>query len=339
MTVKLTAYSHGAGCGCKLSPTTLTEALAGFAPAHPNLLVGPDSGDDAAVWLLDGVGLVLTTDFFTPIVDDAYTWGRIAATNAVSDVYAMGGTPFLALNLVAWNTAELGTDLLRELLEGGASVAREAGFIVGGGHSIEDPEPKYGMAVLGRVDPEHMLTNSGYRDGDVLVLTKPIGVGVITTATKLGTASEESLAAAVGAMTRLNDDASRIALEVGATGATDVTGFGLLGHLTRAAQASGVDARVDSASVPLLTGARALCEAGASPGGTGRNLTWVEEHLDVEVDDITLKLMADPQTSGGLLFGVDPAKAGEALAKLADTGHEAAVVGEITTGTGRVRVT
>jgi len=337
-TTRLTEYSHGAGCGCKLAPTILAEALAGFAPVHPDLLVGPDTGDDAAVWRFGDTGLVLTTDFFTPIVDDARSWGRIAATNAVSDVYAMGGRPLLALNLVAWNTEALGVDLLREVLAGGADCAAEAGFVVAGGHSIEDPEPKYGMAVLGTVDPERMLTNAAYRPGDVLVLGKPLGVGIITTAAKRGMASESQLAGAIAAMTTLNADASRIAIDAGATGATDVTGFGLLGHLSRAMRSSGTDAVVEAGAVPLLDGALELCEAGAVPGGTGRNLAWLAGSIDGEIDETTLNLLADPQTSGGLLIGVSPAEADGALRAFDAAGHRAAVVGRVATGTGRVRV-
>ena len=337
--VRLTEYSHGAGCGCKLAPTVLAEALAGFAPVHPNLLVGPDTGDDAAVWRFGDTGLVLTTDFFTPIVDDARAWGRIAATNAVSDVYAMGGTPILALNLVAWNTEALGVDLLREVLAGGADAAAAAGFVVAGGHSIEDPEPKYGMAVLGTVDPDRMLTNSGFRTGDTLVLSKPLGVGVITTAAKRGMASEAQLLDAIEAMTTLNADASRAALGAGASGATDITGFGLLGHLARAMRASGADAVIDPDAVPLLAGTRELCEAGAVPGGTGRNLAWVGDAVEGFDDDLTRNLLADPQTSGGLLFGVSPDELDGALRALAATGHRAAAVGRVEPGSGRVRST
>jgi selenide, water dikinase len=335
---RLTEYSHGAGCGCKLSPSILSEALAGFAPVHPDLLVGPDTGDDAAVWRFGDRGLVLTTDFFTPIVDDARSWGRIAATNAVSDVYAMGGTPLLALNLVAWNTDALGVGLLREVLAGGADCAAEAGFVVAGGHSIEDPEPKYGMAVLGQVDPDRMLTNAGFRPGDMLVLGKPLGVGIINTAHKRDLATAEQLASAVRAMTTLNADASRIAIDTGSTGATDVTGFGLLGHLTRAMRASGTDAIVEAGAVPLLDGARELCAAGAVPGGTGRNLAWLSGSIDGEVDALTLDLLADPQTSGGLLFGVSPSEAEGAVRALAAAGHRGAVVGRVVEGDGRVSV-
>jgi selenide,water dikinase len=339
VTVRLTSFSHGAGCGCKLAPTLLTQALEGLAPRHEDLLVGPDTGDDAAVWRFGDTGLVLTCDFFTPIVDDARDWGRIAAANAASDVYAMGGTPLLALNLVSWNSEELGVDLLREVLAGGAAVAAEAGFVVAGGHSVEDAEPKYGMAVLGRVDPDRMLTNAGYRAGDVLVLTKPVGVGVVTTAAKRGEAPADVLAAAVAEMTRLNRDACTVALAAGATGATDVTGFGLLGHLGRAARSSGVDAVVRAADVPVVPGAGELAAGGAVPGGTQRNLAWVADGIDGDPSDAVLALLADPQTSGGLLVGLAEDEVDGALSALAASGHTAAAVGRIEgPGTGRVRV-
>lgn len=338
MPVRLTDFSHGAGCGCKLAPSVLAEALAGFAPAHPDLLVGPETGDDAAVWRLGDTALVVTADFFTPIVDDAATWGRIAATNAVSDVYAMGGTPLLGLNLVAWNTEALGIELLRDVLAGGAQAARAAGFVVAGGHSIEDAEPKYGMAVVGVVDPYAMFTNSGFRPGDVLVLSKPIGVGIITTAAKRDKATDAELEGAVQAMTTLNDHAARVAREAGATGATDVTGFGLLGHLTRAMAASRTRAVVDIDAVPLLEGARALCEAGYAPGGTARNLAWCTDSVSGG-DDLSRRLLADPQTSGGLLFGVPGGEAEAAVAALRRTGSQAAVIGRVAAGDGTVDLT
>jgi selenide,water dikinase len=338
MPVRLTEFSHGAGCGCKLAPSVLADALAGFAPAHPDLLVGPDSGDDAAVWRLGDTALVVTADFFTPIVDDATTWGRIAATNAVSDVYAMGGTPLLGLNLVSWNTEALGVELLRDVLTGGARAAQAAGFVVAGGHSIEDAEPKYGMAVVGVVDPDAMFTNSGFRPGDVLVLSKPVGVGIITTAAKRDMASEAELAGAVEAMTTLNDHAARIAREAGTRGATDVTGFGLLGHLTRAMAASGAAAVLDVDAVPLLDGARALCEAGCSPGGTAKNLAWCGDVV-LGGNDLTCRLLADPQTSGGLLFGVAPSEAEDAVTALRRAGAHAAAIGRVEAGDGTVRLT
>jgi selenide, water dikinase len=279
----------------------------------------------------------VTTDFITPVVDDARTWGRIAAQNAVSDVYAMGGRPLFALNLVAWPRDELPLTLLGEVLAGGADIGSESGFLVVGGHSVDDPEPKYGLAVVGEVAPDAILTNTGLRDGDVLVLTKALGIGVATTAIKRGEASDELLAAAVASMTAGNGPAARAAVAAGATGATDVTGFGLLGHLARMAAASGVDAEVDVAAVPFLAGVRALAEAGVVPGGTRRNLDWVTPLLDDggygEVDRL---LLADAQTSGGLLFGVAPDRAAAAVTEL---GPPAAVVGRVRAGTGRITLT
>lgn len=306
----------------------------------PDLLVGMDTGDDAAVWRLSvDRALVLTADFITPVVDDARSWGRVAAANAVSDVYAMGGTPLLALNLVCWNSDELSSDLLVEVLRGAQDVAAEAGFVIAGGHTVDDPEPKYGLAVVGEVHPDRMLTNTGFRPGDALVLTKPLGIGVITTAIKSGDAGQDVVDAAMESMTRLNADGSAVAVAAGASGATDITGFGLLGHLGRAAAESGVDMTVNAAEVPLLPGTRDLAEAGSMPGGSRRNLEWADQILDrgglVELDVL---LLADAQTSGGLVFGASPAAADEAVAQLTATGHTAAVVGDVTAGNGRIRL-
>ena len=306
----------------------------------PALLVGAATGDDAAVYRLDdGRALVVTADFITPVVDDARMWGRVAAANAVSDVYAMGGRPLLALNLVGWNSEELSIDLLAEVLLGAQDVASEGGFIIAGGHTVDDPEPKFGLAVVGEADPDRLLTNTGFRPGDVLVLTKPLGIGVITTAIKAGTAPDDVVHGALDCMTRLNAEAARVALDAGATGATDVTGFGLLGHLGRAVMESGVDAEIDVGAVPLLEGARALAETGSMPGGSRRNLAWVDERLDrgnhAELDVL---LLADAQTSGGLVFGASPAAAHEALDQLEETGHTASVIGRVAEGNGRLRL-
>ena len=307
----------------------------------PDLLVGAATGDDAAVWRLDDDrALVVTADFITPVVDDARWWGRVAAANAVSDVYAMGGRPLLALNLVGWNAAELSNELLVEVLHGAEEIASEGGFVIAGGHTVDDPEPKFGLAVVGEVHPDRMLTNTGFRPGDAIVLTKPLGVGVITTAIKLGTASEEVVDAALACMTRLNDDAARIAVASGARGATDVTGFGLLGHLGRAAIESGIDVAIDFAAVPLLPGTRELAEAGSIPGGSLRNLEWADERLDRGGhDELDVLLLADAQTSGGLVFGVDPTEVDGVLADLESTGHVAAVIGRATAGSGRITLT
>ena len=304
-------------------------------PDHPDLLVGAATGDDAAVWRLDDErALVATADFITPVVDDARTWGRVAAANAVSDVYAMGGRPLFALNLVGWRT-ELPTELLAQVLEGGQDIARRAGFVIAGGHTVDDPEPKYGLAVTGEVDPRRLLTNAGLRPGQELILTKPLGVGVITTAIKADAAPADTVAEAVASMIRLNDEASRAALEAGATGCTDVTGFGLVGHLGRMALESSVTVVVEVAAVPLLPGAAALAEAGYVPGGTRRNLAaadWLDPGPHHELAQL---LMADAQTSGGLVFGVAPAATAGVLERLAASGHVAAGIGRVEAGPGR----
>ena len=306
----------------------------------PDLLVGMDTGDDAAVWRLsDERALVLTADYITPVVDDARAWGRVAAVNAVSDVYAMGGTPLLALNLVCWNSDELSSDLLVEVLQGAQEVAADAGFVIAGGHTVDDPEPKYGLAVVGEVHPDRMLTNTGFRPGDALVLTKPLGIGVITTAIKSGDADQNVVEAAMESMTRLNADGSAVAVAAGATGATDITGFGLLGHLGRAAAESAVDIAINQAEVPLLRGTRDLAEAGSIPGGSRRNLEWADQILDRGgLDELDVLLLADAQTAGGLVFGASPAAADEAVAQLTATGHTAAVIGDVVAGNGRIRL-
>ena len=336
---RLTQFSHGAGCGCKLGPAVVADLLRGLAPpSAPQLLVGTETGDDAAVWRLDAErALVATTDFFTPVVDDARTWGRIAAQNAVSDVYAMGGRPLFALNLVAWPVEQLGTELLAEVLAGGAEIGAEAGFAVVGGHSVDDPEPKYGLAVIGEVHPDRILTNAGLRAGDALVLTKALGVGVATTAIKTGAAGPEVLEAAVASMTASNAPAARAAVAAGATGCTDVTGYGLLGHLAKMAAASGMDAEIDVAAVPFLPRTRELAADGAVPGGSRRNRDWVLPVLDAAgCTELDVQLLADAQTSGGLLFGATPDRAAAAVATL---GPPAAVIGRIRPGHGRIHLT
>src|SRR4051794_879639 len=311
-TVRLTQYAHGGGCACKIPPGELEAVVAGLTGSGPvdpaaELVVGLDDGDDAAVVRIDGgpggspIGIVLTTDFFTPVVDDAYTFGRIAAANALSDVYAMGGTPVVAVNLLGWPRDVLPAELAAEVLRGGLEVAQEAGCHVGGGHSIDDPEPKYGMAVTGLVDVERVIRNDAAVAGTALTLTKPLGVGVLNSRLKqTGEVSEE----AVASMTALNRDAGRAAVAAGIRAGTDVTGFGLLGHLYKMARASGVTAVVDAAAVPYLTGAREALAAGFVSGGTRRNLDWVRPHADLSaVSEDEALLLADAQTSGGLLLG------------------------------------
>jgi selenide,water dikinase len=319
-----------------LAPGLLADVLAGFTPvSHPDLLVGTETGDDAAVWRLDADrALVATTDFFTPLVDDPRTWGRIAAVNAVSDVYAMGGRPLFALNLVAWPSTELPMSMLGEVLAGGAEIGARCGFVVVGGHSVDDPEPKYGLAVVGEVHPDRILTNAGLRDGDVLVLTKALGTGIATSAIKMGTAPDAVAAAAIASMTSDNAAASAAAVAAGATGATDVTGFGLLGHLCKMVEASGVDVELDLDAVPFIPGVRELAESGVLPSGSRRNRAWVADRVDdggrAELDVL---LLADAQTSGGLLFGAVPDAAAAAVREL---GGPAAVIGRVRAGTGRI---
>jgi selenide,water dikinase len=302
---RLTQYAHGGGCACKIPPGELEAVVAGLvgesAPRGPGeLLVGLDDGDDAAVVrIAAGTAIVATADFFTPVVDDAYDWGRIAAANALSDVYAMGGVPVVAVNLLAWPRAVLPMELAREVLRGGLAIAREAGCHLAGGHSVDDPEPKYGMAVTGVADPDHLMRNDAGAPGVPLTLTKPLGIGVLNSRHN---ATGEAFPQAVAAMTELNRAAAEAALAAGAICATDVTGFGLLGHLHKLARASGVTARIDSAAVPYLDGARDALAAGHVSGGTRRNLDWVRPHADAgEVTEDELLLLADAQTSGGLL--------------------------------------
>ncbi|WP_037852392.1 selenide, water dikinase SelD [Streptomyces sp. NRRL S-340] len=308
--VRLTQFAHGGGCACKIPPGELEDLLGGLTPPLPApedipMLVGPATGDDAAVVALpapDGSAapaLVSTADFFTPVVDDPYDWGRIAAANALSDVYAMGGRPVLAVNLLAWPRDVLPFELAREVLRGGLEIAAEAGCHVGGGHSVDDPEPKYGMAVTGLVDPGRLLRNDAGRPGLPLSLTKPLGLGVLNNRHK---ATGERFAQAVAAMTALNRDAAAAAVAAGARCATDVTGFGLLGHLHKLARASGVTAVLDTAAVPYLDGAREAVRDGYVSGGTRRNLEWVAPFTDFgATDPDTRLLLADAQTSGGLL--------------------------------------
>jgi selenide,water dikinase len=313
--VALSSLSHGAGCGCKLPAQELLDIVRTLPTSEDSrLLVGSATADDAAVFQLrDDLALVQTVDFFTPIVDDPYDFGRIAAANAISDVYAMGGTPLTALNLVAFPLESLGADVLRAVLEGGLDVAGEAGCMIVGGHSIDDAEPKYGLAVTGTVDPRHMLTNAGAREGDVLVLTKPLGVGVISTAHKHGAAGAEQLRSAVETMSELNAASARAALTAAAHAATDVTGFGLLGHLHSLALQSGAAAVLDAASIPCLDGVEELLgrEEWLS-GGTRRNLAYAEQFTTFapEVPQWRRWLACDATTSGGLLIALPDERAG-----------------------------
>ena len=308
----------------------------------PNALVGFTTGDDAAVYrLADDRAIIVTADFFTPIVDDPRDFGRIAAANALSDVYAMGGRPLFVLNLVGFPRDLLGEGILDEVLRGGSETAAEAGAPVLGGHSIDDAEPKYGMVAVGEVDPSRLVTNTGARAGDVLVLTKPIGSGIIATAIKRGTAAPGVIADAVRIMTTLNASAAEAMVAAGVRGGTDVTGFGLLGHLRAMLRASGVAARVRAGDVPLMKGALALTAAGNVPGGTTRNLAELGGDVEFaeEVDQPVRTLLADAQTSGGLLMSVPPETAPALVAALERRAPAAAVIGEVVAGQpGHIRV-
>lgn len=303
---------------------------------YPNLLVGLNEPDDAAVYRLDDTrALILTTDFFTPIVDDPYDYGAIAAANALSDVYAMGGQPLLALNLIAF-PPNLPPEILTEVLRGGAEKVREAGAVIAGGHSIQDREPKVGLAVVGLAHPDRLLTKGGARPGDVLILTKPLGTGVISTAAKGDEAEPEYIAEAVEWMKRLNRIAAELAVELGARGATDVTGFGFLGHATEMAQLSGVGLRVRLADVPFLGGARPCAEKWTFPGGSSANRMAYEAFVRFEegITEVEMMLLFDAQTSGGLLVALPPAQVDAFREGMAAREESCWVIGEVVAGEG-----
>ena len=306
-----------------------------FNPAdYPDLLVGLSDPDDAAVWRLDdGRALVVTTDFFTPVVDDAYDYGAIAAANALSDIYAMGGQPFLALNVAAL-PPDLPAELLGEILRGGAEVARQAGVVIAGGHTVQDKEPKYGLIVLGFVDPAHLITKSGARRGDVLVLSKPLGFGTTTTALKRGQADPADVSEVVGWMKRLNKVASELAIEAGVRGGTDITGYSLLGHGWELAEASGVGLRFFFEKIPFTNGARRYAHEGIFPGGSADNRLYYGSHVRFAegIDEPSQMLLFDAQTSGGLLLCVPRHKLEGLLSQAARVGQALWEVGEVVDG-------
>lgn len=311
--VKLTKLAQCAGCGAKVGAGVLAQLLEGLqVHQDPNLLVGFDRSDDASVYRVsDDLALVQTVDFFPPIADDPYLFGQIAAANALSDVYAMGGEPKLALNLMCV-PRDMPQEAVRQILRGGYDKVYEAGCLITGGHSILDPEPKYGLAVTGFVRPDRVLTNSGARPGDVLLLTKPLGVGVLTTANKGGVAEEADMDRAYRQMAALNRSARDIMVNYRVHGCTDVTGFGFLGHLLEMAQGSGVSVRVETANLAFLPGAEDFARMGVLPEGMYRNRRFAESQVDPGGVPLYLQdLLYDPQTSGGLLIAVDPADAGE----------------------------
>jgi len=313
-----------------------------FPTEDPNALVDASTGDDAAVYLLDeNRALVVTTDFFTPIVDDPFQYGQIAAANALSDIYAMGARPLFALNLLAFPRGKLGDGTLEEIIRGGAEKAREAGISILGGHSIDDAEPKYGLVAVGEVDPGEMTTNAAARAGELLVLTKALGTGIIATAIKAGTAGADLVETATRSMAALNKGAAEVMREMGVRAATDVTGFGLLGHLRQMLRASGVAARVEAKAVPLLPGVLELAGTARFPGGTMRNLADVKDDVSFPQDlpEVRRALLADAQTSGGLLMSVPPDLVPELLDRLAERSPVAAVIGIVVEGPpGRIQV-
>jgi len=341
--VRLTRFTHGLGCACKLRPQALEEILARFPAAEDaNVIVGSGTSDDAAVYRLDGErALVFTVDFFTPVVDDPKTFGAIAAANSLSDVYAMGARPLFALNIAGFPQGRLPLGILSEILEGARDKAHEAGIPILGGHTVEDPEPKFGLAVAGIVHPDRLLRNDTAAPGDALILTKPLGLGILTTAIKRGLASEEDAVEASQLMAALNRAASEAAVEARASACTDITGFGLLGHLREMCAGSGMDAALEAAAVPALSSARRLAGMDAVPGGTLGNLEFVEPHVDFDgaLDRVTRLLLADAQTSGGLLIAVGAGAADELLSRLSEKGVDAARIGAITgPGEGRIMV-
>ncbi len=338
--LRLTSFSHGGGCGCKIAPGVLSQILksSGGGMIPPQLLVGIETADDAAVWQLnDEQALIATTDFFMPIVDDPFDFGRIAATNAISDVYAMGGTPIMALALVAMPINQLPLETIGRIVEGGQSVCREAGIPIAGGHTIDSVEPIYGLVVMGLVHPKKLRRNADAKAGDVLILGKPLGVGVLSAALKKNQLDAAGYAQLIDTTTRLNKPGMRFADMPGVHALTDITGFGLAGHTLELARGAGLAAEIDWSKVPLLSGVAALAADGLVTGASGRN--WAgygsEVRLDAGLPAVAKDLASDPQTSGGLLVSCDPAVADAVLAVFREDGFgEAAVIGRMTEGSG-----
>ncbi|WP_027108719.1 selenide, water dikinase SelD [Lacticigenium naphthae] len=342
--VKLTTLTTKGGCGCKIGPTELHEVLHALPTQkkNPNLLVGLDTGDDAGVYkLTNDLAIVQTLDFFTPIVDDPYDFGQIAAANALSDVYAMGGTPITALNIVAFPIFNLDKAILTEILRGASDKVQEANCSLVGGHSIDDQEPKFGLSVTGTIHPDRILTNAGAEKGDKLILTKPIGVGISTTAIKNGLLSEEEINRVTKVMAFLNKKAAEVMKDFDVHACTDITGFGLLGHLTEMATESHQAITINIDAVPILPRVRELAEQGVIPGGSRNNLKHVQEsvHFDEHLDDISRIILADAVTSGGLLLSIGKKDSSALLESLNAEGIDAKMIGEVTVGdTGHIYV-
>lgn len=342
--VKLTSYSSKGGCGCKIGPADLQQVLRNLPPAEPNprLLVGLDTSDDAGVYKLSNeLALVQTVDFFTPIVDNPYDFGQIAAANALSDIYAMGGKPLTVLNIVAFPISTLDKQVLADILRGAADKVSEAGATLVGGHSIDDKEPKFGLSVTGLVHPDRVRTNAGAKPGDKLILTKPIGIGILTTAVKKGKLSEGEIKRMTSVMAALNKKAAEIMEPHSVNACTDVTGFGLIGHSLEMAKGSGVGLVIRHKQVPKLPRIRELAEDGFVPGGTKNNYNHVNNDVDFtdELDQIDRWILCDAVTSGGLLISVEAEDSVLLLNQLREAGVEANLIGEITSEMpGRIRV-
>ncbi len=343
--LKLTSFSHGGGCGCKIAPGVLAEILKqtrGF-PVPPQLMVGIETSDDAAVYRLnDEQALIATTDFFMPIVDDPVDFGRIAATNAISDVYAMGGTPIMALALVGMPIDKLPVETIGQILAGGESVCAEAGIPIAGGHTIDSVEPIYGLVVMGLVHPSRVKRNADARAGDVLILGKPLGVGILSAALKKGALDADGYAAMIASTTQLNTPGKTLSSIEGVHAITDVTGFGLLGHAREMALGSGLRAMIESSQVPFLAQAEALAAQGFITGASGRN--WAGYGKDITlasgIDELRKALLCDPQTSGGLLVACAPECAAQVLDSFAAQGFgRAGIIGSLQQGTPGVEVT
>lgn len=343
--IKLTSFSHGGGCGCKISPGLLSEILkssSGF-PIPKQLLVGIETADDAAVYMLnDEQALIATTDFFMPIVDDPFDFGRIAATNAISDVYAMGGTPIMALALVAMPIKQLSTDIIGKIIKGGETACTDAGIPIAGGHSIDSVEPIYGLVVMGLVHPSKVKRNSGAQAGDKLILGKPLGVGILSAVLKKGQLDAAGYAAMVATTTLLNKPGIALSNLSNVHAITDVTGFGLAGHLLELARGSKLKASINMAQIPLLPNVHQLAENGFVTGASERN--WAgyghDVNLAATITPVQKALLTDPQTSGGLLVSCAPAAVDQVLAIFAQEGFaHAAVIGEMSAGAARIDVT